>query len=356
MIPPDRPEPVDPNAPQIAAPLVPTPPPDRPDALLGSPARPGAGMFTIEGRRAPALFVIGWIATILGGGTVVIALLGGGTVAATVLLIGGLVVLSVGLIALAGSQGIERRARGGRAYLGPSPILVFAATVPTALVAGVAIGVPMSIVGIEVDSPFGRLVAVLLQAVVYLGLIRLLVVDTGALDWRAMGIRRPDSRALMEAASGALWALPVIVATIPIAAVLAALLPVTPVSPLPPAGETTGFIINLVAGALVAPIAEEVLFRGFATTAWARDFGPRRALIQGAVFFALVHVLTVTGNTAGEAFGLALIGFATRVPVALALGWLFLRRGSLWAPIGLHAAFNAILLILGEVAVRSGLG
>ena len=49
------------------------------------------------------------------------------------------------------------------------------------------------------------------------------------------------------------------------------------------------------------------------------------------------------------------VGFASRIPVALALGWLFLQRGSIWAPIGLHAAFNGVLLILAEVAVRNGL-
>ena len=38
---------------------------------------------------------------------------------------------------------------------------------------------------------------------------------------------------------------------------------------------------------------------------------------------------------------MAVVGFATRIPVALALGWLFLRRGSIWASFGLHAAFNA---------------
>ena len=96
------------------------------------------------------------------------------------------------------------------------------------------------------------------------------------------------------------------------------------------------------------------MFRGFATTAWAADRGPRRALIQGALFFAIVHVLTISGGSASEAFGLAVLGFASRIPVALALGWLFLRRGSIWVPIGLHATFNAILLILGEAALRGG--
>jgi len=54
-----------------------------------------------------------------------------------------------------------------------------------------------------------------------------------------------------------------------------------------------------------------------------------------------------------ETAGLAIIGFATRVPVALALGWLFVRNGSIWSSFGLHATFNAILLILAEAALRS---
>ncbi len=67
-------------------------------------------------------------------------------------------------------------------------------------------------------------------------------------------------------------------------------------------------------------------------------------------------MLTISGGTFGEALALVAIGFASRVPVALALGWLFLRGGSIWAPIGLHATFNAILLTLGEIALRSGAG
>jgi membrane protease YdiL (CAAX protease family) len=337
-------------------------PPSDPGEIPGPTAepapptgRPGASTFTIEGRRAPALFVIGWLASLIGLATIVIGLLSGGTMAASALVVVGAVVLGVGLIAATGSQGIERRARGGRQYLGPSPVLVFATSVPVSLVAVVLLAIPMTLVGVAVDGPIGRLASVGVQALVYIGLIRLLVVDTGALSWSDMGIRRPDGRTLGHLAVGAAWALPVIAMTIPIAAILGTIFPVTPVSPLPPAGETGGFIVNLVAGAIIAPIGEEILFRGFATTAWARDLGLTRALVRGALFFAVVHVLTIGGQSASEAIAMAIIGFTTRVPVAIVLGWLFLRRGTIWAPIGLHAAFNGALIVLGEAAARSGL-
>ncbi|MEX1171064.1 MAG: type II CAAX endopeptidase family protein [Chloroflexota bacterium] len=325
--------------------------------------RPGTSTFTIEGRSAPALFVVGWLATLLGLGAVAVALLAGGSgsAASPILLIAGLILLAVGLVSGAGSQGIERRARGVAHYPGPSPLLVFGASVPVSLLAVIILGVPMALLGIAVDGPVGRLASVVAQALVYVALIRLLVVDTGALTWAQMGIRRPDAAALGDLVGGALLALPVILLTIPVAAVLGAIFPVEPVSPLPPAGETVGFLLNLAAGAVVAPIGEEILFRGFATTAWARDLGASRALIRGALFFAVVHVLTIGGGSAPEAIALAIIGFASRVPVALTLGWLFLRGwrwvrpGSIWGPIGLHAAFNGTLLVLAEAALRSGL-
>ena len=333
--------------------------PGSPDPIDPEPRRPGAGTFTIEGRSAPGLFVVGWLATLVGLVAIAVALLAGGSTAAAILLTAGLAVLSVGLVAGAGAQGIERRSsakagdEGG--YAGPSPFLVFAASVPVSLLAVILLGIPLTIIGIAVDGPVGRVASVALQAVVYIGLIRLLVVDSGVLTWAQMGVRRFDRNALAELATGALWAGPVILATWIVAAVLYLLFPVTPVSPLPPAGEAVGFALNLLAGAIIAPVGEELLFRAFATTAWARSLGDRRALIRGALFFSIVHVLNISGASAGEALELALVGFAARIPVALALGWLFLRRGSVWAPIGLHATFNAILLIVGELAARSGI-
>lgn len=341
--------------------MIPPEPPAEPGPDQGvdgppepdGPSRLGVSTFTIEGRAAPGLFVVGWLASLLGIGALIVGVLSGGGLSSAVLFGVGLILLTVGLVAGAGSQGLERRARGLQPYLGPSPILVFAAAVPLSLIAIVIAVIPMGLVGIPLDGPFARLLSVLVQTVVYVALIRLLVVDTGALSWAEMGVRRPDRTALSEMGSGAVWALPVIAVTIPIAVVLQGLFTVTPESPLPPAGETSGFVLNLIAGAILAPLGEELLFRGLATTAWVRGLGARRGIVRGALFFAVVHVLTISGGTAGEAFELAIIGFATRVPVALALGWLFVKRGSIWVPFGLHATFNAILLVLAEAALRA---
>ena len=320
------------------------------DTPVAAPGRLGTSTFTIEGRAAPALFVVGWLASVLGFALLLVAAMSGGMAAWLGLALGGLILLSIGLVAAAGSQGIERRARGMPGYAGPSPLLVFAASIPVSVLVVLIVGLPLGAAGLPLDGPVGALLSVVLQAVVYVGLIRLLVVDTGALRWSEMGLRRLDRGAIGEIVGGALWAAPVIVATIPVSLILLAIFPVTPESPLPPTGEAVGLTLSLIAGALVAPFGEEVLFRAFATTAWVRGVGVRQGILRAALVFALAHVLTTSGTSAGDALGLAAVGFGTRIPIALALGWLFVKRGTIWAAFGLHAAFNAMLLVIAEVA------
>jgi membrane protease YdiL (CAAX protease family) len=325
-------------------PIVPSQPPT---------SRPGASIFTIEGRAAPGLFVVGWLATLIGIACILVAVLAGGGTASIVLLVGGLFLLSIGLIAAAGSQGIERRTRARLPYRGPSPLLVFAAAIPVSALIVVVFAIPLDLFGVPLDGPIGALLSVTIQALVYIALVRLLVVDTGALDWHTMGVGPLGGSAVVEMGRGALWAVPVIAVTAVVSAVLLQVFPVQPVSPLPPTGEAAGFAVSLLAGVIVAPFGEEILFRAFATTAWVRGLGYRRGLVLAALIFAMAHVLTIGGTNAGEAFGLAVVGFGTRIPVALALGWIFLRRGTVWASFGLHAAFNGILLVLAEAASRS---
>jgi membrane protease YdiL (CAAX protease family) len=316
------------------------------------PARPGLGLFTIEGRAAPGLFVVGWLATLLGFGIVVV-----GAIAPSALFVYfvGPVLLSIGLIAGCGNQAIERRARG-EPYAGPSPYLVFAAMIAAVYAVAYPFGLTMRFVlgSTDVADYVVRLIGVALQAAVFLGIVRLTVVGTGALSWRHMGWRRPDRTAVRDISIGAGLALPVIGVTSILAGVLVAIFRTVPEAPLPATGVAVGVVIQLVAGAVIAPIAEEGVFRGFATTAWLPAFGERGALIRSSLLFALAHVLTVSGTDLPQVGGLIVVGFATRLPVAFALGWLFLRRRSIWAPIGLHMTFNGILLILGEIAVRAG--
>jgi membrane protease YdiL (CAAX protease family) len=320
-----------------------------------SSPRPGSSTFTIEGRAAPGLFVVGWLATIMGLGVLIVSVLSDEGLVSSGLFIVALVLLSVGLVAAAGAQGIERRAReSAPGYLGPSPILVFIASIPVAVLALVIAVFPLSMAGIDITGPVGRLLSVLVQAIIYLALIRLLVVDTRALSWREMGVTWPGGRLPVELLAGAVFALPIIVVTGVISLLLVSLLGVTPTSPLPPTGEPVGLVLNLVAGALIAPVGEELFFRAFATTAWVLALGATRGIVRGGLFFAFVHVLTIEATGVGEGLSLALIGFVSRIPVGLVLGWLFVRRGSIWAPIGLHAAFNGILLVLAEMVPGAG--
>jgi membrane protease YdiL (CAAX protease family) len=160
-----------------------------------------------------------------------------------------------------------------------------------------------------------------------------------------MGIGGRSFAKLVEDASwGVVLAVPMVVITTLVAVVLLALLP-APDSPLPPSGTGPGVLFNMLAAVVVAPLSEELFFRGFATTAWLRTMTPWRAIIRGSIFFAAVHILGVGGQDFGDATGRAAVAFFSHLPVAIVLGLLFARRRSLAAPIALHATYNALLFL-----------
>ena len=102
------------------------------------------------------LFVVGWLGTLIGGVVLFVSLQTSPGVAKLALFIGGLALLSLGLIAAAGSQGIERRARGVGPYARPVTVLVFVACIPTSAVLLVLLGVPLELAGIDVDARSSR--------------------------------------------------------------------------------------------------------------------------------------------------------------------------------------------------------
>jgi membrane protease YdiL (CAAX protease family) len=323
--------------------------PDAEDPPPPPPAPVGLTTFALEGRRAPALFAVGWIGALAGVALITMTTLGATGVAALALSVAGFGALAIGTILLAGSQTIERKAAGA-SYAGPSPLLIFVAVIATGRLAGYLVGIPLLQVAGAIPPALGDLLGTVVLAVVFLGVLRLTVIGPGVFTWREMGLK-PGLGEMLGLAGGAAYALPVIIVTSVVAVVAVQVTGVTPPSPLPPTGTSTGLVLHLLAGAVLAPIYEEVLFRGYALTAWRRTVGPRAAIVRSSLLFVVAHVLFVGGDSFQEAVSLAFVGGVVRVPVAFVLGWLYVRTGSLWAPIGLHAAFNAVLIILAEIAV-----
>ena len=99
-----------------------------------------------------------------------------------------------------------------------------------------------------------------------------------------------------------------------------------------------------IATVVIAPVGEELFFRGFSLTAWWRDLGPRSALIRSAIFFAVVHILNVTADDFGTGLRQVILVVAQILPLAFVLGWLFIRRG-IGASIAGHVTYNAVVLI-----------
>jgi membrane protease YdiL (CAAX protease family) len=311
--------------------------------------------FTLEGRAAPALYVVGWIGTLLGAGLIVVSLMSAGSGAAPWMGLLGLVLLAGGLVGLAGSQATERARRADLPYRGPSPVLAFLAFVAVTLVVQLVALAPLSALGLDPQSPLGTTVNLALQTLVYVGIVALLVVGPGALSWREMGVLPFGAGPARDLLLGAVVAVPVLVVTLTLGGLLSRFVEVAP-SPLPPPGNATGLLLNLVSGAVLAPIGEELFFRGFATTAWFRSLGSAApAIVRGGVFFAFAHVLTQFDSSFAVGAQRALFSFLALLPVALLLGWVFLTRRSLYAAIGLHGTFNAIQVVLAFL-VASSLG
>jgi membrane protease YdiL (CAAX protease family) len=82
---------------------------------------------------------------------------------------------------------------------------------------------------------------------------------------------------------------------------------------------------------VVAPLTEEMFFRGFLLHGlWSRvGFWPA-ALISGALF----SVIHLSGGNPGLLIPFTIIG--------VLLAWLVRRTGSLWTPIAVHAIFNGV--------------
>jgi membrane protease YdiL (CAAX protease family) len=309
----------------------------------------GGGVFSLEGRAAPGLYLLAWL---LCGAGIALAFIGinAGPGVRVPFLLAGLMCLALGLASAAGYQVLARSGRAAGAYRGPSPVLAFALAAIIGLVLnGLLLG---QLALFDPAAPAGLLVGLLGVGVGYLATIVLFVVRTGALHWSEMGW--PSGRARLarlsrDALFGVVVTVPAVLPVLLLAGLLATLIGVAPTDRIPLVATRLDALLVVAAFVLVAPVGEELFFRGFAQSAWQRDLGPRVALIRAAFFFAFVHILNQTGTSFAGAAGEALLQFAVILPLGFILGWAFQRHG-IAASIAGHVAYNGTLLLLAALA------
>ena len=363
------------------------PPVLEPPGRFHSPA-PRRSILSSDGRASPTLYSVG-LALGLPGLLALLSLelaprmgwkLGLASLPAWILVETICAVAAVGLILLAIAQSRQRRADGWHDYAGPSPFLVMAALLAVVTGLGEPLAGFLKTAGVDTDSATGILLLLLVYLGSYIGLVHFLAVRPGALTWRDV-IRpsrlAPDPDDWASTSPQPAFGDPVAPPTSDrqsrargrigdILLALAMLLPIVFVSgivnqalmlvlglkardlssPVPTSSGGLDPLIAIFAVAVIVPIGEEIFFRGFATNAWGRSLGRNSAILRAALFFAFIHILNVTSTEPGLALRAALFNFGARVPVSIALTWLYFRRRSILASGTLHASFNGLIQAL----------
>lgn len=178
-------------------------------------------------------------------------------------------------------------------------------------------------------------VALASGALVALGLFRRLATVRDLVVARRL-LRRPSEGALVACVLGG------VVFALFVGTVLPRLLPVSD-------AYTPGTVARLAAGGgwarlwltvtaiVVAPVAEESLFRGVVLEGFLRRYGRHAAVVATTLLFGLAHLPDVFGH--GPAITAILLG-------GVALAELRLRSGSLVLPMAAHASYNGVVIAL----------
>lgn len=102
--------------------------------------------------------------------------------------------------------------------------------------------------------------------------------------------------------------------------------------------QETGFgnrALVVVMAVVVAPLAEEFLFRGYLYGTASRYVGSRWAILASSLLFAAIHA--------------HLPAFLGLFVLSLALNLVYARTQSIWAPVLMHSAFNTVTLVASLV-------
>ena len=97
-------------------------------------------------------------------------------------------------------------------------------------------------------------------------------------------------------------------------------------------------IVALTAVTIAAPVGEEWLFRGLLLRRWSVKWGMTSGVVGSSLVFGALH---------GDILGAFLFG--------VAMCALYERYGSLWPPIVVHAANNALIMLIAILGEHTGI-
>jgi membrane protease YdiL (CAAX protease family) len=350
-------------------------------------------VLSLKGRASPHLYLLGLILGLPGLAALLLFWLGARSglhltemqIPAPLLVEIVSALAAVGLLGACIAQARQRRADGWRDYAGPAPLLAGAALIALVTCLYLPVEFGLSEAGIHLSVGLSTLLQVLIYLATYAGVVHLVAVRTGALTWR--DILRPRKLAPSQDAwhtapkpaivvdpwgrptgvwrsrvaggyvGDVLWALALLLPLFFITALLSALLAVALglrssdlTSPVTTTVTDLDRWITILAVAVLVPIGEEIFYRGLAANAWGRSLSRNSAIVRSALFFAAVHILNTTSTEAGLSLRSAFFNMAVRVPIAIALTWLYMRRRSLVSSATLHGSYNGLIVMIGILA------
>jgi membrane protease YdiL (CAAX protease family) len=316
------------------------PPGDRPSGSLPTGPHPTIGPGSVSMPRWPGPLLI------VGGAVLALGSLAAATLVASGQLdvdrsilgpiaLAGAVIFVCGLVYSAVREIRIRRFLPPERYRGPNVLVLLALVLVFASVANVPFGDDATALVLgdgELTLIGATIILVSTQAALLL-VSWLFVYRPRALA----GLPRfPGRDALRAAALGAGWGVAAWVVSTLLIGIAAVVLEQLGVEPEPQAAERAIELLNpvlvVLAIVVLAPIAEEVFFRGVVFNAWLREGGRRFAFIGSAVLFAVIHV--------------SLVSLLPIFVLGLMLAWIYNRTGTLVAPIAMHATVNGISVAL----------
>ena len=257
----------------------------------------------------------------------------------------GTIALMLGLALLAWHQARARRPLPETRYRGPSVLVLLA------LIGGLSVLIVLPVrssINLAFEGGIPDLPPVLIWTVA--APVAAVVVTWLVLRWdpmpglRLFGDARPVRHAAIGLGVGAVTQIVLLGVLLATASVLTDE-PMLQVS----AGPLPGVLLpgqplwlGAMSSLVLAPISEELFFRGLALHAWLREHGRWVALIGSSVVFGLVHY----GLNPLEGLLPELPWLAMPAAGGLVLGHIALRTESLIAPITAHATMNAITFLL----------